>query len=335
MITEHISNEPLQERVDSEKFAGLVVKDVLDPVQESNVLDHIRTIQRKHELQSTLLDRTTSSEKPYYDIDLQNNLKLKIGHLNSFSQAEIACIVFEQARVYTDLATMGDSFPRHDIESEEMLVAAFLESTNENIVVSVQYKTPLGRKMIGGCMVVLNDSEQPLIQSALSNNSYESALPTFQSLRLIAVDERLETTFSSTKERDVVNPIRFWRQDKNTLERLGVTDRSIASKIVASIPLGYRQYSLNRGAPIPPYALVDTHDPHVVSLIEKNFGAHIFAKNGEIAPTEEVLSTILKYHYGDETHGGYFGQITISYFETEEFMKRSLTLLETSIYDSL
>lgn len=292
---------------EKEQFAGINILELLSENDEKSVLQALRNIQKEHNVTESLIDYAKNSSTPYYEVNLKHNLVLKIGAISSFSEEEISLIIFEQSRIYTDLYTMGETFPRSDVPHEETLIATFLEGYKDSVVVSIQYKKDNKRRMIGGCMIAFNKSDANFIEAIDVKSEVESKIPTFQSLQVTKTEDTVSHIFKNMKERDIVNPIRFWRQDKETLLELGITDYSLASKIIASIPFGYIRFSEENNIPVPPFALVDTHDHHVVSLIEDQFGAKIFAKNGELVSTEKVLSSILMYHYGDESFGGYFG----------------------------
>jgi hypothetical protein len=224
----------------------------------------------------------------------------------------------------------GKSFPA--VDSEEELLATFLSGSQDTVVISVQYVGPGVIKMIGGCMVVLNSSDRPVLEVLQNREGAQSLIPTFQSLYLKDIPTTLTQLIEGKHERDIANPVRFWRQDTDTLKRLRIEDRSLAQKIVACIPLSYVTFALSKKRAIPPIAIVDTHDEGIIKLIE-GFGAKLLAENGILAPTGTVLNGVLKYHYGGESVGGYFGQISISYFDTDLFLKSGAEYLHKEAPD--
>lgn len=307
-------------------FAGYAVRDVYTQAEENELVGLLTAIAKKYNVVSSLIEPSEFLDALYVNHNLTPQLLIKVGPLRAFDEASLAQIVFEQSRIYADLATMGKKFPRGDQSSEEELIASFLNVSPETVVISVQYIGPGVRKIIGGCMVALNSSEKNVLEVLESGANTSSAIPTFQALYVKDVNDTFRRPLENKLEKDVANPVRFWRQDVETLKRLHIEDRFIAQKVVACIPLSYVTHSLSKKRSIPSLAIVDTHDEGIIRLIEE-FGAKPLASNGILSPTKTILEGVLKYHYGGESVGGYFGKISISFFETNTFLKKAAEYL--------
>jgi hypothetical protein len=100
--------------------------------------------------------------------------------------------------------------------------------------------------------------------------------------------------------------------------------------------LGHAHCSPRKVSPsseLPRLAVFDTHDHNIVKFVHRNFGANVLAEDNAIECTKEVLSTVLRYHYGDcERHGGYGNRICIGAFETLKYLEGARAYFKAAGY---
>jgi hypothetical protein len=260
------------------------------------------------------------------------HLVAQVGPVSSFSSSEGGVFVQEQTRNYVDRTTMGNGFPKGNLEVERELLSTFIGGFSpDDLMILVKKIDDESRlKIVGGARIVRGTSDIQ-VGSTSSYDTYQkhglhSSLPTFAALRMDLNPEFFEAFV--VPESDCVCITRYWRQDDFMLAAMDVDYAATPIDTIALMPVAYtRYYAGIDGGDVPRLAFYDIHKERIARFVRDNFGSVLLANNGQVYPTNEILETILRYHYGGEEFGGYRGKITIGMFETQTFLERAQSYL--------
>lgn len=256
-------------------------------------------------------------------IDPEQKIVIKAGPMGSFTQQEMAVFIQEQARNYVQKDTMGKGFPRGNLVHEEELLALFMDGFSGNdVILMAQSERSDMTEIIGGARITRGTSSDSLFETATSDGR-KSSLSTFAAVKISKLDQEIQDL--TTPESDVACIGRFWVQDKDTFESMRLTkDSRLWVHLIASMPFAYSMSFDRRMRSVPEFAIYDTHVKLILDITQQTFGASMLADNGNVVPTEEVMESILKYHYGTpEKTGGYGNNIYLGLFHTNTFLEKS------------
>lgn len=261
-------------------------------------------------------------------LNAEQRLILKAGSIGSFTEDQVAVFLQEQARNYVHKDTMGEKFPRGDVELEEELLAMFMDSFKpEDVMIMVQSERNGQVEIIGGARIVRGTTDKPLAATSYVGSPEQSTLPTFSALQLKHSSDELETPLKHT-EAETACITRYWRQDNDMLKVMQLRNNAVPLHIIAAMPIAYTLDSIRRHEGhkrFPKQAVFDTHRMSIMDTVRDMFGAVKIADNGNIFATDEVMETVLRYHYGSqEKYGGYENNIVIGMFDTPQFLSKAI-----------
>lgn len=313
------------------KFGGYVSPSTFDQHEIQNLIPFHQEIAHTFLLENPYYEFTDKGIKEVVNICLNNDgLILKAGNVGAFSAGEVGAFVQEQSRNYVDKTTMGYGFPQGNIDSEQELLSMFINDFDINdVLITAQEIKENGFQIVAGAKMVRGKSNRYLRDTSSDNIYYQegniSTLPTFYALKIRRSPDGTEKLLDVSEDNSVCIS-RYWRQDDLSLARMNFCDTRIPVHIIAAMPLAYTLSAYTSGdvQNIPSRAVFDIHRGEIASFVRDNFDAHIIAQGDQVKSTDEILKTILKYHYGDPENGGYSGKITVGIFETAAFLSKSL-----------
>lgn len=309
------------------KFAKIEIQDFYSTESSEKILAQLKDIAQKEGVVSPFWNYAASFENerlPYiFDFFIEDNLRVRVGHISSFTAAEIAPIILEQTQIYVEKGTMG-KFPKNSEIWQRKLLAAFCESEENRLIISIEKLGEDGQiKPIAGSVIGISNSDIPAIQGALDKTK-----ASLHSLQALDFDDEAITAFSksvgNTPQRLIAAPMRFWLQDVQKLAEYGILEKDLSGITLALIPFAYAHYAQSQGIEIPHYALVDTHIDRLVGRIEQEYGAQKIATNKNFAPSELISSGVLGYHYGPK---GFSKQIDVAVFSSDQFLRKAFDFL--------
>lgn len=262
---------------------------------------------------------------------------LKVGSINAFKALDVAAIVNDQSFIYVLEGALGELALDDNLAMEELLASMIGGFSCDDLLISYQ-KNDHGqfKPLVGGKVIVnrppLNNSRKVIEEI---NGKPDSKIPTFAAVK---IDQKTlkNSGLANVYEDQVVGISRFFNQNARVMRELGFTDLSyhrLPLQTIAQFVGAYRKYAILEGFSIPLYAVYDTNLPKLINVTESRFGAKIIASGDQITPTDYIMKTILRYHYGDEFYGGFKGQISVASFTTENYLKGAEKILAS--YPSL
>jgi hypothetical protein len=315
-----------------EELAGFMSPGSYDRESTNDLLALHREIAAEFQVGSPYWKFAGKEEKLHFRklLDEKSELYIVAGRLGSFSEEELAVFFQEQARNYVHRDTMGIGFPRGDEKVERELLGLFLDGFKEDDVLIMVRSERTGDKIeiVGGARIVRGSGDQPLSTSLVKGEHPVSTLPTAAALQIKEDFEEPQLDLAVTEEMSVCIT-RYWTQGRNMARRMDLPIR-VAPHIIAAMPIAYTLDAVNNGGVnnIPQRAIFDTHHRSIIEFTKSNFNARVIADNGHVEATPEVMSTVLKYHYGGKAYGGYGDEIFIGMFDTQNFLDGALKYFE-------
>jgi hypothetical protein len=293
------------------------------------ILDTHKAIAKKYNVANPYF-LFTDKLKIYSRFTLDQGAVVKAGSVGAFTNLEIARILNEQTYNYIAMGTMGPNFPANDPQAVEQLLAIMIGGFDANRVVTlVEVPNQEGVNPVASVQAHYGRSSLPFHQTLRhpwkgenENDSTFSTLATFQSLQIVGESEEFRQflqTYGHLPERNVVCMSRLYRQNDATLQELNYDARGLAWKV-----MGFLGIALDRQAKLPQdrasIVVYDTHSEEIQTRLSSYFGMQVIAQKNEVVPTDEVLNTILHYHYGT---AGFMDDIRIGYAPLSEYTRKA------------
>jgi len=254
------------------------------------------------------------------------NVHLMVAPLTMLPTDWVAAIIQDQTRVYRDEHTMGECFPRDDVEADSLLLASMMDGfAPDDLIAFYYYQEPEAQtfKPLFSGRVVHGKTNMSLKQA---NGNPQASLPTLAALK---IKPENMANFGSVKEEDVVCVTRFFRQPDYIFDHLGVDKAYIRSwfgELIARFADAYVGFAQQNERNIPGLTIFDTHLAGIINFTQAKLGAVILGNNGDIEPTDDIMKTILGHHYGYYTSEGNH-RIQVAIIPTESYMKGTDQLL--------
>lgn len=283
----------------------------------------------------------TGEAEAILDVQLRDNLRLRIGNVGAFGVGQMAALIQEQMVGYVDAGTMGKQFPRNDENAVRDLTSIMIDGFDpDRIVVAVMHEDKRGLMPIAGVQAHFGHGDYTLSQTVvlpdvkLNGHSRSSTLSTFQALKVPRATLEQSTyddgsfleLFGDLQEKDVVCLSRLFRQDKPTATELKVSTSDLAWMCMAALGVGIQHHAARANRNIK-LAVYDTHNGKIQGNLDEHFAMRLMAGEGIPQATPDVLETILRYHYGPENMGGFGNSVVTGYVSMAEYFRHGMAYL--------
>lgn len=278
--------------------------------------------------------------KPYYEYTDQGlepyisfergRVKIKAGRIGAFAAKELAPHLNELTHRYVYGGTMGGQFPSSDAEANHDLHKVMISGyQSDRQIVTISVKNDRGVVPLSSVHTSMGRGDTPMGKSIVKGKSSLSSLAALK-----VADKEAEDTQSFLKkyglipEKEVVSMSRLYDRSTCELKASGVEVAKYGWLSMAIIPHTIlRELTEHPEGNIPQLFLYDTL-PFVQTNLETFFSAQKIAEASQLISTIDVLSSILKYHYGDKAHGGYDDQIILGMIPFAAYYLTSLQFLD-------
>jgi hypothetical protein len=237
----------------------------------------------------------------------RNGLEVSVGPIGAFSGQDVTVLLHAAIVTYVEKETMGD-FPKEDTQAWKDLIAIFAQGFSaEDHFVMVKKKLDSGESVIaGGCLVRPGNSEIALSQAIGDPNATHSTLESLV-FTIPTEHKQLDEFLPQIAACPVSNTYcasRFFRLDDAASEHYAVSPADnghVVSELIAGVERARLALETRLDRPLA-FGLADIHDPRFARLVSRFGNWHILTTTNQ--PTDAVMQTILKHHYGYYTSGG-------------------------------
>lgn len=246
---------------------------------------------------------------------LSDDTRVRVGEIGAYPAWQVAVWIHEQVARYVQAGTMGRKFDDRDEKKCRALTAAMMAGYDESrlIVTFDKEQSNEGWTPIAGVQSYRGRGEGTLWEAVVGDKAVSVG-----SLTALKIDPQFESVgLSNLRDRyggvgvqNVIEMSRLWRAESQKLVDVGVETTELSWMAMAFLILGIAQPVLRAEVEAPALLMYDTSEK-IQGELARIFDMRMIVDAAHLTPTEAVLATILKHHYGYDDDGGYAGELVL------------------------
>lgn len=230
----------------------------------------------------------------FSDEKIGDGLRKRIGPISAFTPEEIACFLETARKAYKKMGTMGD-FPTDTRNpefwnAERELIKAFIEGfSRESAIVLVDKLRPDGTRVaVGGLILTAGCIAKPIKELA---GAQEASLST---LWVLSFDIPQDLGVVPEANTFCVTRLFSISDDENYSSSVPENERGkLLPELVVGAEAARSGLEKHIGRELK-LGIADISEPRLLNYV-KHFGWNLLTDS--VKPTNQVLSTVLRYHY--------------------------------------